>query len=103
MQLAILVPCLTGAMLLGQSVPEPFAPWATGSAAAALGCVVGWLLTKTIPQMQRDFRETIDAMASRHERWETARHADSAILNETLRVMSSTCAKVHAIVDDSGK
>lgn len=97
MKLAGVIPFLGAAILLGQATPEPLTPWATGSAAAALGCVVGWLLTRTIPQMQRDFRETLDAMAERHERWETTRHNDSVTLNDTLRAMSTTCARVHEL------
>ena len=105
---AILVSVLSGGLLVGQVSPEQISPWATGSAAAALGLVCGWLLTRTIPQLQRDFKETLDAMAGRHERsidavterherWEQARHADSVNLNETLRSMSATCAKVHGL------
>jgi len=105
---AILVSLLSGGLLIGQASPEQISPWATGSAAAALGLVCGWLLTKTIPQMQKDFQTTLDGMAERHERsiaavterherWELARHADSVSLNETLRSMSAICAKVHEL------
>jgi membrane protein YqaA with SNARE-associated domain len=93
----MLIPVFSGAIFLGQAAPDPLTPWATGSAAAVLGCVVGWLLTRTIPQMQQNYQETLDRMAERHERWEQTRHADSMALNETLRNMSATCAKVHEL------
>lgn len=95
--LASLILVSSGAVLLGQASPEPVTPWATGSAAVTLAGVVGWLLTKTLPSMQRDFRETLDKMAERHDQWEKSRHDDSEKLNGTLREMSSTCARVHEI------
>ena len=82
-------------MVIGQITPDAVSPWATGSAAAVAVSVLAWLLTRTIPQMQRDFRETLDNISDRHERWETVRHQDSAELNATLRSLSRTCSAVH--------
>jgi len=88
-------------VLLAQQAPEPFTPWATGSAAVTLGCVTAWLLTRTIPQMMRDHKDTLDAISDRHERWERIRHEDSTELNSTLRGLSATCARVHHIEERS--
>ncbi len=94
--LASLILITSGAVIIGQTVPAPVTPWATGSAAVTLAGVVGWLLTKTIPSMQKDFKEIVTAMhvthTERHDRREKTRHEDSVALNETLRQMSATCA-----------
>lgn len=92
-----LLALIAGGPLLAQAAPEPISSWATGSAAAALGGVVAWLLTKTIPGMQRDFRQILDTMAKRYDSWEQIRHIDSNALNQTLRAMSVVCARVHEI------
>lgn len=84
-------------LLLGQAdAITKVVPWGDlavgGSAVAILGWVAYYLLTKTVPDLRKSMEEqqskfsaTLDRLCDRHERWEEARHADSAKLDETLR------------------
>lgn len=109
-RLAVLTLISSVGLLIGESAPRPIDAWATGSAAAAFGLVVSWLLGRTIPSLLSLIKETrkeliaaqevyhaaLDDMADRHERWEKQRHEDSNRLSDTLRDLSGTCARNQA-------
>ena len=62
-------------------------------AVGALGLIVFWLLIKTLPAMTRAWSEDRKATFAKLDQWEKQRHADSALLNETLAELRIHCAK----------
>jgi hypothetical protein len=80
------------------------------SALGVLAWSVWYLLTRTIPEQQRVFRQSLTAVqdshnrvlqevTERHERWEHLRHEDSRQLNLTMQDMAATCAATRTKIE----
>ena len=101
---AVLIPLAVGMLLAAESPATdalpPYMDWMLqGGGVGVLAFVVFWMLTRTIPGLTRDFRETLRETSDRHDAWERQRHEDSDKLNTTMRDMMQNCAKAQERMD----
>jgi hypothetical protein len=95
------LPVGIGMSALGQAEPVrqtfPYADLVlNGGALAVLAWAVWNAYRNVIPNQQKEFSRTLDAMADRYDQWERQRHEDSGKLTRALHELSLTCAKIQA-------
>ena len=81
----ISIACLVGLLAASEAVPSTILePWTRLGATAVLGAALLFLISKTIPRMTKDFRDSLDVICNRHDKWEQVRHDDQQRLERLL-------------------
>lgn len=79
------ITCLVGLLAAAEAAPGSIIDPATRlGATAVLGAALLFLISKTIPKMTKDFRDSLDVICKRHDEWERVRHEDQQRLERLL-------------------
>ena len=77
--------CLVSLLVASEAVPNSLIePAVRLGATAVLGAALLCLISKTIPKMTKDFRDSLEVICTRHDRWEQTRHEDQQRMERLL-------------------
>ena len=81
----ISIACLVCLLAASEAVPSSIIDPATRlGATAVLGAALLYLISRTIPKMTGDFRDSLDTICNRHNDWEKVRHEDQQRLEKII-------------------